>query len=269
MAMQNTVLVNKVIWITGASGGIGEALARELAADGAKLILSARRETELQRVRDSLANSTQHLLLPLDITNSSAITQAIDTIKQQIGGLDWLINNAGISQRALISETSTDTERRLFEVDYFAQVDLTRQALPLLLADGGGKVVFVSSVAGLVGTQYRASYSAAKAALHLWANSLRAELYDQGLSVATIFPGFVKTDVSVNALTGDGTALGEMDNAQANAMSASQFAEKAVKALLKNKSYIVIGGVKERLGALVSRLSPEILYKMVRKMKVR
>jgi len=269
MAMQNTVLVNKVIWITGASGGIGEALARELAADGAKLILSARRETELQRVRDSLANSTQHLLLPLDITNSSAITQAIDTIKQQIGGLDWLINNAGISQRALISETSTDTERRLFEVDYFAQIDLTRQALPLLLADGGGKVVFVSSVAGLVGTQYRASYSAAKAALHLWANSLRAELYDQGLSVATIFPGFVKTDVSVNALTGDGTALGEMDNAQANAMSASQFAEKAVKALLKNKSYIVIGGLKERLGALVSRLSPEILYKMVRKMKVR
>ncbi len=269
MAMQNTVLVNKVIWITGASGGIGEALARELAADGAKLILSARRETELQRVRDSLANSTQHLLLPLDITNSSAITQAIDTIKQQIGGLDWLINNAGISQRALISETSTDTERRLFEVDYFAQVDLTRQALPLLLADGGGKVVFVSSVAGLVGTQYRASYSAAKAALHLWANSLRAELYDQGLSVATIFPGFVKTDVSVNALMGDGTALGKMDNAQANAMSASQFAEKAVKALLKNKSYIVIGGVKERLGALVSRLSPEILYKMVRKMKVR
>jgi dehydrogenase/reductase SDR family member 7B len=267
--MQNTVLVNKVIWITGASGGIGEALARELAADGARLVLSARRETELQRVRDSLANSTQHLLLPLDITDSCAIAQAIDTIKQQIGGLDWLINNAGISQRALISETSTDTERRLFEVDYFAQVDLTRQALPLLLADGGGKVVFVSSVAGLVGTQYRASYSAAKAALHLWANSLRAELYDQGLRVATIFPGFVKTDVSVNALTGDGTALGEMDNAQANAMSASQFAEKAVKALLKNKSYIVIGGVKERLGALVSRLSPEILYKMVRKMKVR
>jgi dehydrogenase/reductase SDR family member 7B len=269
MTMQNSVIVNKVIWITGASGGIGEALARELAADGARLVLTARRHSELQRVRDSLANSTQHLLLPLDITDSSAIAQAISTIKQQIGGLDWLINNAGISQRALISETSTDTERRLFEVDYFAQVDLTRQALPLLLADGGGKVVFISSVAGLVGTQYRGSYSAAKAALHLWANSLRAELFDQGLSVATIFPGFVKTNVSVNALTGDGTALGEMDNAQATAMSAGKFAEKTVRALVKGKNYIVIGGFKERLATLVSRISPELLYTMVRRSTVR
>lgn len=260
---------NKVIWITGASGGIGEALARELAADGARLVLSARRHTELERVRASLANSHQHLLLPLDITDDAAIVAAIDTIRQQIGGLDWLINNAGISQRALIQDTSLETERRLFDVDYFAQVNLTKQALPLLLADGGGKVVFVSSVAGLVGTQYRGAYSAAKAALHLWANSLRAELFEQGLTVSTIFPGFVKTDVSLNALTGDGSALGSMDDAQANAMSAEQFAEKAVKALLKGKSYIVIGGLKERLGALVSRLSPELMYKMVCKSKVR
>ena len=259
---------NKLIWITGASGGIGEALARELAAEGARLVLSARRKSELERVRSSLANSSQHLLLPLDITDTAAVSAAINTI-QQIGGLDWLINNAGISQRALISDTTIETERKLFEVDYFAQVNLTRQALPLLLADGGGKVVLVSSVAGLVGTQYRGSYSAAKAALHLWANSLRAELFEQGLTVATLFPGFVKTDVSLNALTGDGSALGTMDDAQANAMSAEQFAEKAVKALLKGKNYIVIGGLKERLGALVSRLSPELLYKMVRKSKVR
>ena len=131
---------NKVIWITGASGGIGEALARELAANGARLILSARRKSELERVRASLANSTQHLLLPLDITDSAAVTLALHTIKQQIGGLDWLINNAGISQRALIVDITAQTDRKLFEVDYFAQVNLTRQALPLLLADGGGKV---------------------------------------------------------------------------------------------------------------------------------
>lgn len=105
--------------------------------------------------------------------------------------------------------------------------------------------------------------------MHLWANSLRAELFDKGLQVATIFPGFVKTDVSRNALTGDGSALGSMDDAQANAMTAETFAEKAVKALLKGKNYIVIGGLKERLGALVSRLSPELMYKMVRNSKVR
>ncbi|MBV2130061.1 SDR family oxidoreductase [Arsukibacterium indicum] len=262
-------LHNKVIWITGASGGIGEAMARELAAAGARLILSARRQAELERVRASLANASSHLILPLDITDSQAITDAVATISEKIGGLDWLINNAGISQRALITDTSLETERKLFEVDYFGQINLTRQCLPLLLADGGGKAVFVSSVAGLVGTQYRGSYSAAKAALHLWANSLRAELFAQGLTVATVFPGFVKTDVSLNALTGDGLPLGEMDAAQANAMSAAQFAEQAVKALLKGKNYIVIGGTKERLAAWVSRLSPELLYKMIRKSKVR
>lgn len=269
MTLSNTSLHNKIIWITGASGGIGEALARELAADGARLILSARRQVELQRVRASLLNAAQHLLLPLDITDDQAVTAAIATITTQIGGLDWLINNAGISQRALITDTTLDTERKLFEVDYFAQVNLTRQALSLLLADGGGKVVFISSVAGLVGTQYRGSYSAAKAALHLWANSLRAELFTRGLTVATIFPGFVKTDVSRNALTGDGSRLGEMDDAQAKAMSAEQFAVKSVKALRKNKSYIVIGGLKERLASWVARLAPELLYKMIRNSKVR
>lgn len=269
MALAASALQHKVIWITGASGGIGEALARELAAAGARLVLSARRQDELERVRQSLANSTQHLVLPLDITDDSAIQNAISQIRQHIGGLDWLINNAGISQRALIVDTALATERRLFEIDYFAQINLTRQTLPLLLADGGGKVVFVSSVAGLVGTQYRGAYSAAKAALHLWANSLRAELFDDGLTVATIFPGFVKTDVSRNALTGDGSALGTMDDAQANAMSADEFAEKAVIALQKGKSYIVIGGLKERLAAWMSRLSPETLYHMIRNSKVR
>lgn len=260
---------DQVIWITGASGGIGEALAREFASRGARLVLSARRQSELERVRASLHNPEQHLLLPLDITDTNAISVAIEHIRATIGKLDWLINNAGISQRALILETTTETDRKLFEVDYFAQVSLTRQALPMLLAGGNGHVVFVSSVAGLVGTQYRGSYSAAKAALHLWANALRAELYDKGLRVATVFPGFVKTDVSRNALTGDGSVLGTMDDAQANAMTATAFAEKTAKALLQGKNYIVIGGFKEKLAAFISRLSPELLYKMIRQSKVR
>lgn len=260
---------DNVIWITGASGGIGEALASELAAKGAILILSARRLPELQRVQATLSSPDKHLLLPLDITDDAAVSAAITTIQHRTGKLDWLINNAGISQRALITETSAETERKLFDIDYFAQVNLTRQALPLLLADGGGHVVFVSSVAGLVGTQYRGSYSAAKAALHLWGNALRAELHDQGLKVATVFPGFVKTDVSRNALTGDGSALGSMDDAQANAMTAQQFADKMVRALQAGKEYIVIGGAKEKLAAWLSRLSPPLLYRLIRKSRVR
>ncbi|MDX3774822.1 SDR family oxidoreductase [Chromatiaceae bacterium AAb-1] len=260
---------DKVIWITGASGGIGEALARKLAARGAKLILSARRQAELERVLASLPNPERHLLLPLDITDSNAVTAAIAEIQATTGKLDWLINNAGISQRALIMDTTSETDRRIMEIDYFAQVNLTRTVLPLMLQQQSGQLVFVSSVAGLVGTQYRGSYSAAKAALHLWANSARAELWHQGIRVAVVFPGFVKTDVSVNALTGDGSALGSMDDAQANAMTADEFAEKTVTALLAGKEYIVVGGFKEKLAAWLSRLSPALLYRAIRKSQVR
>ncbi|MCH8537354.1 MAG: SDR family oxidoreductase [Alkalimonas sp.] len=261
-------LQNKVIWITGASSGIGEALAIRLAELGASLVLSARRKTELQRVQQHLSEPDRHLCLPLDICDYPSQQTALEQIINHYGKLEWLINNAGISQRSLVMETSNDTDRRLMEVDYFAQVALSRTVLPQLLQQQG-QLVFISSVAGLVGTQYRGSYSAAKAAIHLWANSVRAELYEQGIRVAVVFPGFVRTEVSINALTGDGSALGQMDDAQANAMTANEFAAQTIKALLKGKNYIVVGGRKERFGALLARLAPELMYKVVRRSRVR
>lgn len=262
-------LQNKVIWITGASGGIGEALAKQFARAGAKVVLSARRQAELERVQQSLTEPERHLCLPLDICDEQAQQQALETILEHYGQLDWLINNAGISQRALVMDTSNSTDRKIMEIDYFAQVALSRKALSVMLKQGRGHLVFISSVAGLVGTQYRGSYSAAKAALHLWANSARAELYNQGIRVAVVFPGFVKTAVSVNALTGNGEALGKMDDAQAKAMTADEFAQTTFNALCKGKNYIVVGGFKEKLAALLGRFAPELLYKMIRKSKVR
>ncbi|EJI85787.1 dehydrogenase [Alishewanella aestuarii B11] len=262
-------LQDKVIWITGASGGIGEALAKQFAAAGAKVVLSARRRTELERVQQSLPQPERHLTVPLDICDEHAQQQALDKIIHHYGRLDWLINNAGISQRALVMDTSSDTDRKIMEIDYFAQVALSRRVLSVMLKQGTGQLVFISSVAGLVGTQYRGSYSAAKAALHLWANSVRAELYNQGIRVAVVFPGFVKTAVSMNALTGSGEALGKMDDAQAKAMTADEFATATLKALRKGNSYIVIGGFKEKLAAFIARLSPELLYRLIRKSKVR
>lgn len=262
-------LQNKVIWITGASSGLGEALARRLAEQGASIVLSARRESELVRVQQGLPEPDRHLCVVLDVCDQSAHQAALDAVIARYGKLHWLINNAGVSQRSLVMETANETDRRIMEIDYFAQVALTRTVLPQMLKQQQGQLVFMSSVAGLVGTQYRGSYSAAKAALHLWANSVRAELFDQGIRVATVFPGFVRTEVSQNALTGDGKPLGTLDDAQANGMSADEFAVKSIKALLKGKSYIVVGGRKERLGALLARLAPEMLYRMVRRSKVR
>lgn len=268
MAQQKS-LKDKVVWITGASSGLGKALASECALQGAQVVLTARRHDALEDVRAGLINPELHLSVAADITNESQVLQAYEQVLQSKGRIDWIINNAGLSQRALISETTMQTERAIMELDYFSQVFLTKTALPSFLQQKSGRIVFVSSVAGLLGTQYRASYSAAKAAIHLWANSLRAEVAADGVDVSVIFPGFVKTNVSINALNGEGKAQGFDNEATANGLEADEFAKTAVKALLAGEEYIVVGGRKEKLGVAVSRLSPSTLYKMIRKMKVK
>ncbi|MEB3753917.1 SDR family oxidoreductase [Acinetobacter sp. MD2(2019)] len=264
-----TTLQDQVVWITGASSGIGQALALVCAAQGAQVILSARREDELKNVLQSLAQPKRHDYVLMDVTNEAQVLAAHQTVLQKKGRIDWLINNAGVSQRALISETSMQTERKIMEVDYFGQVFLTKTVLPTLLAQGHGKIIFISSVAGLVGTQYRASYAAAKAAIHMWANSLRAEVADQGLAVSVIFPGFVHTNVSLNALNGAGNPQAQQDSAIEQGLDANSFAKRAISAVLAGQDYIVIGGMKEKLGVALSRVAPQLLYKMIRKVKVK
>ncbi|USE82542.1 SDR family NAD(P)-dependent oxidoreductase [Acinetobacter tibetensis] len=262
-------LENKVVWITGASSGLGKALAQECALQGAQVVLTARRLDELEKVRVGLLNPDLHLSICADITNEAQVLHAYDQVLAAKGRIDWLMNNAGLSQRALIAETTMQTERTIMEVDYFSQVFLTKTVLPTFLKQKSGRVVFVSSIAGLLGTQYRASYSAAKAAIHMWANSLRAEVADEGVDVSVVFPGFVKTNVSINALNGAGQAQGFDNDATANGLDADEFAQYAVKSLMQGDEYIVIGGRKEKLGVLVSRLSPSTLYRMIRKAKVK
>lgn len=262
-------LEGKVVWITGASSGIGKALAAECALQGAQVVLSARRLEELEKVRISLLNPDHHISVAMDITDEAQVRHAYEQVLDEKGCIDWLINNAGLSQRALIADTTMQTERAIMEIDYFSQVFLTKLVLPTFLAQKSGRIAYISSVAGLLGTQYRASYSAAKAAIHMWANSLRAEVAQDGVNVSVIFPGFVKTNVSFNALNGAGKAQAHQDEAIENGLEADDFAQKTVSALLKGQEYIVVGGRKEKLGVLVSRLSPSTLYKMIRKMKVK
>lgn len=262
-------LQGKIVWITGASSGIGQALAEVFAECGATLVLSARRTDALEQVKKSLTNPNQHMVLPLDVTDDAQVQAVVKNVIAQHKKIDFLINNAGLSQRALISETTMETERRIMELDYFAQVNLTKTVLPYLVAQKFGHISFVSSIAGLLGTQYRASYSAAKAAIHMWANSLRAEVAQDGIDVAVIFPGFVKTNVSINALNGAGEPQGFDNDATANGLDVNAFAKQVVDALVAKQEYIVVGGFKEKLGVAVSRISPKILYKMIRKMKVK
>lgn len=267
MAKQD--LTGKVVWITGASSGLGKALAKECALQGADVILTARRYEELEKVRVTLLNPERHVSVCADITDESQVRHAYAQVLAAKGRIDWLINNAGLSQRALIQDTTMQTERAIMEVDYFSQVFLTKTVLPTFIAQKSGRIAFVSSVAGLLGTQYRASYSAAKAAIHMWANSLRAEVAQDGVEVSVIFPGFVKTNVSFNALNGEGKPQGHQDEAIENGLEPDLFAQTTVSALLAGEEYIVVGGAKEKLGVWVSRLSPSTLYKMICKMKVK
>ena len=268
MAKQDS-LQNKVVWITGASSGLGASLAKICALQGAEVILTARRIQELENIRLSLTNPEKHLSVIADITDEAQVERAYAQVLEAKGRIDWLINNAGLSLRALIADTSMDTERAIMEVDYFSQVFLTKTVLPTFLKQKSGRIAFISSVAGLLGTQYRAPYSAAKGAIHMWANSLRAEVADQGIDVSVIFPGFVRTNVSLNALNGEGKPRAIQDEAIEKGLDPDEFAQRVVTALLQGEEFIVVGGLKEKLGVFISRVSPKTLYKMIRKTKVK
>ena len=203
----------KVVWITGASSGIGEAVAELIASRGAKLVLSARRADQLERVADACrsAGAADCLILPLDVLAYDEHAQATATVLAHYGGIDLLINNAGTSQRSLCKDTRFDVYRQMLEVNVLGQISLTQAVLPSMLERGSGHLAVTSSVAGKVGAPMRTGYCAAKHAVMGFFDALRTEVAGAGLQVTTITPGFIKTDVARNALRGDGTPMGESD----------------------------------------------------------
>ncbi|MDI1258698.1 SDR family oxidoreductase [Aquabacterium sp.] len=258
---------NKVIWITGASSGIGEALAYEFARRGALLVLSSRRADVLEGVKARCERPDQHLVLPMDMTDQSRFREQTALVLSAYSHIDMLINNAGVSQRALVKDTSIEVDRQIMELDFFGPIALTKVVLPHMLARGCGHLVAVSSVVGLVATPYRSAYASAKHAIIGFHDALRAEVHAAGLKVSVLCPGFVRTNVSLSALTSDGTPHGRVDAQQHKAMSAEAFARKAVDRLARGEGRIVIAG-KEKLAVYLGRLSPALLERLVRNVSV-
>lgn len=260
----------KVIWLTGASSGIGEALAYHLAKKGAKLILSARRKEELERVKGNCLKQAQRQIavLPFDLTQASTLKLATEAAIQVFGHIDILINNSGISQRSLVAETSLDVDRKLMEVNYFGAVALTKYLLPHFIRNKSGHIVNISSLTGKFGTPYRSGYAASKHALHGFFDSVRAEHFKDNLQVTMICPGFIHTPITLSALTGDGPPLKKMDEAQYKGKSANWCAEKIISAVEKNKEEVYIGG-REVWGVYIKRFFPSIFSKVIRKVAVR
>lgn len=256
---------SKIVWITGASSGIGEALVYEFASLGAKLVLSARREEELRRVaKKSGLKEEDLLILPFDLAEINSFAEKVSQVKNRFGKIDLLINNGGFSQRSEAAKTSLDIDRKIMEVNYFANIALTKQVLPLMIAEKSGTIVTVSSIAGKFGFYLRSSYSAAKHALHGFYESLRLENEKDGIKVLIVCPGKIKTNVSLNAITDSGVAHGKMDESHVNSMSAEQCAKEIVVAIRKEKEEVYIGG-KELNIIWIRRLFPRLFSKIIRK----
>ncbi|MBA3664113.1 MAG: SDR family oxidoreductase [Bacteroidetes bacterium] len=256
---------DKVIWITGASSGIGEALALELARMGARLVLSARREEELKRV--GVATNLPPLdlfILPFDLENTSNASSLIAQIINKFGRIDMLVNNGGFSQRSSVIETPVEIDRKIMEVNYFAHINITKAVLPYMKRQKEGQIVVVSSIAGKFGFYLRSSYSAAKHALHGFFESLRLETESLGIKTLLVCPGKIKTNVSFNAVTSSGSSHNKMDESHENAMSAQECAKQIIAAIQNDQEEILIGG-KELLLVKIKRLLPKLFNKLIRK----
>jgi len=258
---------NKVVWITGASSGIGEALAYAFAREGAHLILTARRRERLETVRDACTGEGKRLLLPFDVTDYECHPTMVGAAIEHFGQVDILVNNAGVSQRSLVLETDFSVDRRIMEVNYFSVVSLTKTVLPYMIERGGGHIAVVSSLLGKFSTPLRSAYCASKHALHGYFDALRAEVYDKNIHITLICPGFVRTEVSMHALRGDGQEHGQVDETIAKGMPAEACARHILNALHKRKEEVSIARY-EKIALHLKRFAPGLFSKIIRKAKV-
>ncbi|HEX2834695.1 MAG TPA: SDR family oxidoreductase [Thermoanaerobaculia bacterium] len=255
--------MSKTVWITGASSGIGEALAVAWSRRGARVVLSARNVTELERVRAACANPSTQLVKPLDLTDGAAIDRVAREVLSEVGSIDVLVHSGGVSQRSLAAETPLAVDRAIMELNYFGTIALTKAVLPSMLARKSGTIVPITSVIGYVGIPTRSAYAASKHALHGFFEALRAETAKDGIRVTIAVPGYIRTNVSQNALKADGSAYGKLDETHAKAMRPEEAAPVIIDAVERGKHEVRVGG-KEIHAVLLRRLLPGLVRRMMR-----
>lgn len=257
---------DQIVWITGASSGLGEAMAKDFNTEGAKVILSARNIKELERVQASFSNkSTPSVILPFDVQKYSEAETITQQALKAFGKIDILVNNAGLSQRSLAKDTPFKDELKIIEVDLIGTIALTKAVLPEITQQKG-QIVVISSVMGKVNTKFRSAYAAAKHGVVGYFESLRLELAEDGVNVVNIMPGFIATNIAKNAV---GTSEEIAKNSQNNlGLTAEAFSKQALDAIYHRKGNVYIGGLKERAAMLLKRLSPSLFDKFIVKQKV-
>lgn len=262
-------LPNKVVLITGASSGLGEALAHVFYSTGCKLILSSRRVEELERVKNDLlqieAIGLTHapMILPLDLTDINSLPGKVNQVLAAYGHIDILVNNGGVSIRSNVVDTNVDVDIKIMLTNYFGTIALTKAVLPSMIARKEGRILCIGSVQGKFAIPQRASYSASKHALQAFCDSLRAEVDEHNVKVTLISPGYISTNFSVNALTGTGNAYAKMDESTAHGADPIEMAKYILQAVLKDKKDVIICGLAPRLAYYIRYLIPALYFKIM------
>ena len=261
--------LNKTVWITGASSGIGRAAANRWAELGARVILSSRKEEALQEVANQWTEEqrSQSFILPLDLSQSEQLPDKVAEALQWAGTIDVMVHCGGISQRSTVLETTLEVDRRVMEVDYFGTLALTKALLPHFVEQKAGQFVVVTSLMGLFSSPLRSGYCGAKHALHGFFESLRAEHHDDGIGVTMVCPGFIHTNISMNAVVGDGSQQGTMDAKTGAGLSPEECAAKMIRAVERRKPEVLTGRF-EIVGAYLKRFAPGLMRRIVRKAAV-
>jgi short-subunit dehydrogenase len=255
---------NKVVWVTGASSGIGLAFVEQLVLANAKVVLSARNEDKLLEIQKRLQlTDANSLVLPLDITSKEDFSEEVNRVIQHFGQIDVLINNAGISQRSGIDQTQFQVYKQLMEVNFFGTIALSLSVLPVFVKQNDGQFAVISSISGKLGSPMRAGYCASKHALHGFFDALRSEYFEKNIRVTMICPGYIQTEISLNALDFDGQKFNKADTNQKNGLSPETCAKRGLNAILQQKNEVYIGK-KEVIGVYLKRFFPDLLARIVR-----
>lgn len=252
---------NKTVWITGASSGIGKELAIQFAQLGARVILSARNVAKLEQLSSELIGS-QHKVIPLDLAQPEQVLEYVTQHINDIGKVDILINNGGVSQRSLFLENDFSVYRQLMEVNYFGLVALTKAVLPSMVAQGGGTVVSISSVAGKVGSKFRTGYSGSKYAVVGFMDCLRAEVADKNIHCLTVCPGSIKTAIAHNSLNEHGVAQNQAEHSIENGMDVTLAVKQMISAIGKGKDEVVIGEGLSGWAPTIKRFFPGLFNRL-------
>ena len=264
---KKSVFAGKVVWVTGASSGIGEALVHEFARRGAVMIISSNDPSGLERVKESCnGNSGKIICAPFDLSDTSGIDKLVERQVNSAGRIDFLLNIGGISQRSRADETPLWLDRKIFEINYFGTIALTKAVLPYMIRQKSGHILATSSISGRFGFPLRSAYSASKQALHGFFETLFLENKENNIRTSVIIPGRVRTSISLHALNSEGKEFGKMDGVLARGLPPEKAARIIIRGIICNKREILVGR-SELIMLYIRRIWPWLFFRIGDKVK--